>query len=66
MAADELTKSFVGKCLSDTVSDLDSLKMGDAINVNVLNIGKYRLKVLVETRLQRLYNIDRIINLLIT
>ena len=29
MAADELTRSFVGKILSDTFSDLDNLKMGD-------------------------------------
>ena len=29
MAADELTRSFVGKFLSDTFSDLDNLKMGD-------------------------------------
>ena len=47
MAADELVRLFVEKFLSDTVSEFDSLKMGDVINVNVLimNIGK---------RLQRL------------
>ena len=29
MAADELTRSFVGKILSHTFSDLNNLKMGD-------------------------------------
>ena len=47
MTAVELVRLFVEKFLSDTFSELDSLKMGDVINVNLLNIGKYRLKVLV-------------------
>ena len=57
MAADELTRSFVGKFPSDTFSDLDSLKMGDVTNVNVLimNIGKYRLKVLVYSTSMTVY-----------
>ena len=46
MTAVELVRLFVEKFLSDTFSELDNLKMGDVINVNLLNIGKYRLKVL--------------------